>query len=446
MATAIPAEQRIPQYEWLDRELIRQRQEKKLAAVLSEVRRTVPYYQSSFASAGLPAHEVAGFDALGRLPLITKADIRDHAPGLFAVDDPVDFVSSSGTAGRPLILPVDRAEEHLRIYPIQRVLSELELGPGDRVLHNFNMFALYVIGYYSALAIREQGCAIIRTGPSMEERQLDVIAALKPNAFVANPFFMLSLAEMSQTKGIDPRGLGLRKAMLATATPFGSDLQPRDIRLKLEEAWNLTLTVTHYGSSEIGPIGYECRFHQGYHVHEDVIHVERLDPQSLDPVSGDSSGELVVTHLDPGRGFTAVRYRTGDLIAWSTTEPCLCGRRTLRLGPVIGRVDQQVKLRGQNLVPDFLLALVDGVPGVAVTVIEAFRRPDTGEDWLRIKAGVDDVESSGLVEQAVRAKIAGHIPTDIPIEVVPAEVVRRQQQESAAKTGGNKISRFFDLR
>jgi phenylacetate-CoA ligase len=432
--------------EYASRSAIAALQRRKLVALVDRIVRDVPYYRTLFDTAGVRPSEIAGHEGLAALPTMSKATLRDHGADLHAAGDVVDFVSSSGTTGRPVILPVLREEEPLRVYPIRRVLQELGLGPGDRVLHNFNMFALYVIGYYSALAIREQGCAIVRTGPSMEERQLEVIRQVQPTAFVANPFFMIALAETARTLGSDPRAASLRKGLLATATPFGSDLEPRDVRVKLEESWNLDLTIAHYGSSEIGPIGYECRFHQGYHVHEDILLVERIDPATLDPVPDDRPGELVVTHLDGARAFTAVRYRTGDLVAWSTTEPCRCGRHTLRVGPVIGRVDQQIKLRGQNIVPDFLLSLIDPIDQIAVSAIEAFRREDSGEDWFRVKVGVEDLETSRQIEALVTAKIAAHVPTSIPIEIVQADELRRQQQRATVKAGGNKVVRFFDYR
>jgi phenylacetate-CoA ligase len=445
-ASTLQRDSDLGEYERLDRESIVDRQRVQLAAMLRRVYDEVPFYRTALDECHLDPREGLEAGALQRLPLINKATLRTHQRELYVADDPIDFVSSSGTAGEPIILPVRRIEEPLRVVPIRRVLQELGLGRGDRVLHNFNMFALYVIGYYSALALREQGCALIRTGPSMEERQIDVIRQLQPVGFVGNPFFMLSLADIARRCGLEPRTASLRKGLLATATPFDASLQPRETRRQLEETWNLELTITHYGSSEVGPIGYECRHHQGYHVHEDIVFAERLDPQTLQPVAANEVGELVITHLDGQRGFTAIRFRTGDLIAWTTTDPCACGRRTLRLGPVIGRVDQQLKLRGQNIVPDFLLTLIDGVQGVSAAVIEAFRREDTGEDWFRVKIGVEDIQASDTIKELVRAKIAAHIPTQIPIDAVPADLVRAQQRESAAKTGGNKVSRFFDRR
>jgi phenylacetate-CoA ligase len=446
MLTTHPAQPKFFGDEYASRSAIAALQRRKLAALVDRVGRDVPYYRKAFDAAGVRTVEISDHDDLSALPMISKATLRDHGVELYRADGVVDFVSSSGTTGCPVILPVVGAEEPLRVFPIQRVLRELGLGRSDRVLHNFNMFALYVIGYYSALALREEGCAIVRTGPSMEERQLEVIRQLQPTAFVGNPFFMISLAETDRKTGGDPRAASLRKGLLATATPFGSDLEPRDVRIKLEESWNLDLTIAHYGSSEIGPIGYECRFHQGYHVHEDILFVELIDPATLEPVAADQPGELVVTHLDAERGFTAVRYRTGDLVAWSTTEPCRCGRQTLRVGPVIGRVDQQIKLRGQNIAPDFLLSLLDSIDQVALSSIEAFRREDSGEDWFRVKVGVDDLGASRQVAALVTAKIAAHVPTTIPIEVVQADALRRQQRSASAKSGGNKVVRFFDYR
>lgn len=432
--------------EFGSREDLSRWQQHKFQEVIRRVRLEVPYYRCSLDAAGIDPNAISDLVQVSSLPTIDKATLRDQGSELYRFEGVVDFVSSSGTSGKPVILPVTAEEECLRVHPITRVLKELELNPRDRVLHNFNMYSLYVFGYYSALAVRELGCALIRTGPMMEERQLAIIRELRPTVFIANPHFMIALAKSANELGHEPAKSSLKKGLLATATPFDSDLTPRDFRTAVETEWGLETTIAHYGSSEIGPIGYECRRHQGYHVHEDIIFVERVDPETLERVPPDEPGELLVTHLDAGRGFTAVRYRTGDLVAWSTTEPCACGRTTMRLGPVIGRVDQQVKLRGQNITPDFLLTLVDTVKEVAASVIEAYHLPDTGEEWMRIKVGVDDLATAAQVSAMIQQKIASHVPTTIPIEVVDRKDLQHQQAMAQKNTGGNKVVRFFDLR
>ncbi len=432
--------------EFQGREALAKWQADKLSKVLRDSYRDVPHYRSSFQAAGVRPGPIEDTSELGEFPTIGKATLRDHGRDLYLTEEVVDFVSSSGTSGNPVILPVRAGEEDFRVRPITRVLRELGVGPDDRVLHNFNSYALYVFGYYSILAVRELRAGLIRMGPLMEERQVQILRDLRPTAFIANPHFMLSLAETASRLGLDPATSSLKRGLLATATPFGPDLEPRPFRTELERRWGLDLTIAHYGSSEAGPIGFECRSHRGYHLHEDVVFVERVDPETLRPVEPDEPGEVVVTHLDGGRGFTAIRYRTGDLVAWSSTEPCPCGRTTTRLGPVIGRVDQQIKLRGQNITPDFLLALIDPVPGVATSIVEAFRMEGTNEDWFRIKLGVEDLGAAEGIRALVGRAVAAHIPTAIPIEVVTQDVLLRQQLDARREGGGNKVVRFFDLR
>jgi phenylacetate-CoA ligase len=142
MTMTLPAEAGLVDYEGLSRDLIVVRQRERMVTTLRRVAREVPHYTASFEAVGLTPSDVVNPEVLERLPFVTKSTLRDHGSDLYVVDDPVDFVSSSGTAGRPIILPIRREEEPLRVSPIRRALRELGVRRGDRVLHNINMFAL----------------------------------------------------------------------------------------------------------------------------------------------------------------------------------------------------------------------------------------------------------------------------------------------------------------
>ena len=104
--------------------------------------------------------------------------------------------------------------------------------------------------------------------------------------------------------------------------------------------------------TETGPAAIECPANPGgLHILEDDYLAEIIDPGTGQPVSAGNLGELVLSNL--GRlGSPLLRYRTGDLVRVDP-RPCPCGRSFLRLeGGILGRTDDMIHLRGNNLHPE----------------------------------------------------------------------------------------------
>lgn len=75
-------------------------------------------------------------------------------------------------------------------------------------------------------------------------------------------------------------------------------------------------------------------------------------------------GELVLTSLTK-QAFPNIRYRTGD-ITMLLEEPCVCGRTSRRMARLRGRHDDMLIVRGVNVYPSeveaILLALEELAP------------------------------------------------------------------------------------
>ena len=180
-----------------------------------------------------------------------------------------------------------------------------------------------------------------------------MIADNQATIICCTPTYALRLAEVAAEEGIDLRA-GSVRALIVAGEPGGSIPA---MRKRIESAWGARL-FDHWGMTEIGSLAVECVENPGgLHLLETECIAEILDPKSLDPVQPGNVGELVITNL--GRlGSPLIRYRTGDLVK-ADTNRCLCGRELLRLeGGILGRCDDMVTIRGNNVFPSSLEAIL----------------------------------------------------------------------------------------
>src|SRR6266487_5580560 len=100
----------------------------------------------------------------------------------------------------------------------------------------------------------------------------------------------------------------------------------------------------------------------GLHVNEDHFLVEVIDPSNETPVAVGERGELVFTTLTR-EAMPLLRYRTGD-VATLDRSPCVCGRTLVRMSRVLGRVDDMLVIRGVNVYPNEVEAVLLADPAV----------------------------------------------------------------------------------
>jgi phenylacetate-CoA ligase len=139
---------------------------------------------------------------------------------------------------------------------------------------------------------------------------------------------------------------------------FGAEPWSEALREKLERAWGID-ACDLYGLSEvIGPgVAAECREGKGaLHVFDDHFFPEIVDPETGSPVPPAERGELVLTTLTK-QAFPVLRYRTGDVTSF-VDEPCPCGRTHRRIARFSGRVDDMLVVRGINVFPSEIEAVV----------------------------------------------------------------------------------------
>ncbi|MFB4301652.1 phenylacetate--CoA ligase family protein [Actinomadura sp. NTSP31] len=281
---------------------------------------------------------------LRRLPFTTKQDLWDNYPfGMLSVprDQVAAVHGSSGTRGRPTLVAYTRADLDLWAAMCARSLACAGAVPGS-IVHNAYGYGLFTGGigiHQGAVAL---GATVVPMSGGMTDRQVRMLADLRPDVLTCTPAYALRLGEAVAEAGVELPAL---KAGLFGAEPWSAEL-----RAAIEAVLPIK-AMDVYGLSEvIGPgVATECLQQDGLHVNEDHFVVEAVDPSTGDPVEDGTPGELVFT-TPTKQALPLLRYRTGD-IASLTRGECPCGRTLVRMSKVIGRADDMIVVRGVNVYP-----------------------------------------------------------------------------------------------
>jgi phenylacetate-CoA ligase len=315
-----------------------------------------PYWREKLAGVG----EIAGLDDLPRLPLTTKAELRDAYPfGTLAVPlaDTVRLHASSGTRGKPTVVAYTARDVELFAEVTARSIA-CAGGRPDDVLHVAYGYGLFTGGLGLHYGGERLGATVVPASGGNAALQVELLADLGATGLACTPSFALLLAETAEERGLRER-IQLRYGI------FGAEPWSEAMRAKLEAAWGID-ACDIYGLSEvIGPgVAMECREGKGaLHVFDDHFFPEIVDPDTGRPLPVGERGELVLTTLTK-EALPVLRYRTGDVTSF-VDEPCACGRAYRRIARLSGRVDDMLIVRGVNVFPSEIEAVVLDDPALA---------------------------------------------------------------------------------
>lgn len=343
-----------PRIEGMNRPDLESLQNKRLLQTIERVYHCVPFYRSKLQELGITPEKFSGLKAFSDLPFTTKSDLRDHYPfGLFAVemDEVVRLHASSGTKGKPTVVGYTRRDLENWSEVCGRAILTAGGKMGD-LFHNAYGYGLFTGGLGMHYGSERLGLTTIPASGGNRIRQAMIIEDFRPRGIAATPSFVLSLGEVMMQEGKDPRASSLEYGI------FGAEPWTEEMRKAIEEMWGIH-AVDIYGLSEvIGPgVAIECwQEKKGLHIAEDHFLVEVINPQSGEPVPDGVIGELVFTTLTK-EAMPVIRYRTGDL-ASIDREPCSCGRTHARMSRIKGRIDDMLIIRGVNLFPSEVEAIL----------------------------------------------------------------------------------------
>ncbi|MDQ0163924.1 phenylacetate-CoA ligase [Bacillus alveayuensis] len=319
----------------------------RLQQTVNRVYHNVEFYRKKFDELGLKPDNIKSLNDITKLPFTKKKDLRDNYPfGLLAVskDEVVRVHASSGTSGKPTVVAYTKNDIKNWSEIVARAIVAAGGQKGD-IFHNAYGYGLFTGGLGLHFGAEELGVATIPASGGNTERQIMIIEDFKPRGIAGTPSYILNIAEKMMELGIDPRKTSLKYGI------FGAEPWSEEMRATLENTFDIK-AIDIYGLSEVmGPgVAIECHEAQdGLHIADDHFLVEVINPETLEPVQDGEEGELVFTSLTK-EAFPIIRYRTGD-IGSITREKCICGRTSVRMSRVKGRIDDMLIIRGVNVFP-----------------------------------------------------------------------------------------------
>jgi phenylacetate-CoA ligase len=360
----------------------------------------VPHYRAAMDAAGVGPDSVQSLEDLPRLPLTTKADLRDNYPfAMFAVprDEVVRLHASSGTTGRPTVVGYTAADIETWADVAARSIRAAGGRTGD-IVHIAYGYGLFTGGLGAHYGAERLGCTVVPVSGGMTERQVQLIADLKPRIIMVTPSYFLAIVDEMERQGLDPRESSLEIGI------FGAEPWTGEMRADIERRCDLH-AVDIYGLSEvIGPgVAQECvETKDGLHVWEDHFYPEIVDPISGEPLPDGEKGELVFTSLTK-QAMPVIRYRTRDLtrLLPGTARPSY-----RRMEKVTGRSDDMMIVRGVNVFPTQIEEQILKVDGLAPHYLCVLTRPGRMDELtVRVEAvavGLSDDARRDLAERLSR--------------------------------------------
>lgn len=312
-----------------------------------------PYYQRK----NLP-DRIQNLADYTRIPTTPKQDLSDQAQLLRCVpeDQISEIVSTSGSTGVPLYIQLTAADLQ-RLEQIEAAnFSRAGFSPRDVVLITTTMDKLFIAGMAYYRGLQRIGSTVIRSGTAPPPAQINLIRDLSVNALVGVPSFLLKLAA-----ALPDWSTHIRRLMLVGESIYTQELNFNPLGQQLRQAYPQAELFSSYGNTELQGAFCDCPEHAGLHSHQDFYYIEVLD-ESGNPVAEGKVGELTVTTFGI-HGMPLLRYRTGDL-TYTINTPCRCGNPSPRIGPILGRHNQLLKIKGTTLYPLNIISALHKLPEI----------------------------------------------------------------------------------
>jgi phenylacetate-CoA ligase len=371
-------------------------QRRKLTDLLAEIVATNPFYRRK-----LQGHDLSEQSPIESLPFTTRHDLEAdqlaHPPYGTNLTYPLHrytrYCQTSGTGGKP-VRWLDTPESWAWIAKCWKTIFEAAgLNVDDRLMFAFSFGPF--LGFWGAFegSVTEGYLSIPAGGMSTISR-LRMILDNQVTVVLCTPTYALRLAEVARAEGIDLAGSSVR-ALIVAGEPGGSI---PETKRAIEAAWGARM-YDHSGMTELGPMTFECEPNPlGVHVIETEFIAEVIDPKNGQLLPEGQAGELVVTNLGR-RGSPLIRYRTGDLVRL-TRGRCRCGRCFARLeGGILGRVDEMFIVRGNNVFPTAVEAVLRRFPEVAEFRVNIIEDGALSQVRVEVEPTADVSDSAGLCER-----------------------------------------------
>ncbi|MCI7234069.1 MAG: phenylacetate--CoA ligase [Oscillospiraceae bacterium] len=392
-------------------------------AQIQRLIKTDSYYGKMYREMGIDG--VKSQEDFEKLPFSSKDDLRNAYPlGIQAVpdEDIVRIHSSSGTTGKPVIIPYtakdvdDWAIMFARCYETAGITKKdrIQITPG---------YGLWTAGIGFQNGCEKLGAMAIPMGPGNTEKQLQMMMDLKSTVITATSSYALLLAEEINKRGIKDK-IFLKKGVI------GSERWSDKMRKSISEGLGIEL-YDIYGLTEIyGPgIGINCSEEKGIHYWDDYIYIEVIDPKTGKPVPDGTEGEIVITTLVK-EGAPLLRFRTHD-ISRIIPEKCSCGRSYPRIDTIKGRSDDMFKVHGVNMFPSQVEEVLKRIDGVKSEYsINIAHDDEKNKDVMLLTAEAEGRVNFDDTEKKITELFRSLIGVTPKVTVVPEGTLPRSEKKT----------------
>ena len=358
MRDLTPSKDSLDSIEIASRDEITALQLERMRWSLSHAYNNVPFYKTSFDTAGVHPDDLKHIEDLSRFPFTVKQDLRDNYPfGMFAAprEQVVRVHASSGTTGKPTVVGYTQNDINNWADLVARSLRASGTRPGD-IVHVAYGYGLFTGGLGAHYGAEKLGCTVIPVSGGMTDRQVSLIEDFGASTIMVTPSYALSILDAYRDVGLDPKQSPLQVGI------FGAEPWTNAMREEIEQSFDMH-AVDIYGLSEVmGPgVASECvETKDGPVIWEDHFYPEIVNPETGEVLPDGEEGELVFTSLTK-EAFPVVRYRTRDL---TRLQPGTA-RSMRRMDKITGRTDDMMIVRGINVFPSQIEEQLMGIPELA---------------------------------------------------------------------------------
>jgi len=361
-----------------------------------------------------------GLNNIDKLPILTKADIRKHFPD-GVVPENFDrrkgyVVSTSGSTGQPTSIYTDSIAIAKSLVAFVREINQFGIRWNDRmsIIVDLTPSAIEEAYMVKGLPMKFRNIQLLHVGEDVE-KMIEKIDKFNPKFIGGYPGVLRALAVLKRKgygKNIEPEYIASSGAVLDDYT-----------RKYIEEAFS-TKVFDVYGSTEGGPIAFECR-KGNYHIHHDMVHLEFLD-ENLEPVRYGEPGRIIVTKLY-GAATPIIRYDGLNDFVIPLSRKCDCGINSPLIEKIGGRMVDALIMPSGRMIPPFA---VTGIPAkvmerLGISIVQQFQIVQEEKELINVYVVMEgSKEEKERVKEEIKKDFEKKLQEDVEVNVIEVDEIK----------------------